>query len=181
MLGGVSSTTVTLKEQLGPSTTVQLTVVEPTVKTDPEGGAQLTGPQPLAGANVTTLPQEVAPGKVGKNRSGQLSVQVPVATVVLVVTELFARFGSLDVPLTEALLVIVEPDTALTFTTRVIAADPPGGSPPSEQVTVPVAPTGGVLQLPGLVSDTNVVPTGIMSVKVAPRSASGPLLVTTIA
>ena len=129
---------------------------------------------------MTTLPQEVAPGNVVRSKSGgQVSVQAPVVTTVSVVAELFARFESLDIPLIVAVLVIVEPDGALTFTTRLIATDPPGGSTPSEQVTVPEAPTGGVLQLPGLVSDTNVVPTGIMSVKVAPRSVSGPLLVTT--
>lgn len=101
-------------------------------------------------------------------------------TAVFAVAELLAGFESLDKPLTVAVLVIVAPGAALTFTTRVIATDPPDPSAPSEQVTVPVPPGGGVLQLPGLNSDTNVVPVGTPSVKVTPASASGPLFVTPI-
>ena len=93
------------------------------------------------------------------------------------VAELLLGFESLDSPATVAVLVIVAPGSALTLTTRVIETDWVGGSMPREQVTVPVLPTGGELQLPGLVIDTNVVPLGKMSVKVAPRSVAGPLFV----
>jgi len=47
MLGGVSSTTVTVNEQLGPAV-VHVTMVEPTTNTEPDGGEQVTAPQPLA-------------------------------------------------------------------------------------------------------------------------------------
>lgn len=101
-------------------------------------------------------------------------------TAVLAVAELLTGFGSLDMPLTIAVLVIVAPGAALTFTTRLIATETSDGSAPSEQVTVPVPPGGGVLQLPGLVSDTKVVPAGTTLVKVAPSSVSGPLFRTPI-
>jgi hypothetical protein len=102
-------------------------------------------------------------------------------TGVFAMAELFNRFVSPDAPLTVAVLVIVEPAGAFTLTTRVIALCAPEVSGPSEQDTTPVPPTGGLLQLPGLVSDTKVVPAGIKSVNVTPVSVLGPLLVTTIA
>lgn len=183
-LGGVSSATVTVKEQAGPPPVEQETVVAPTEKTDPEGGRQMTVLQPpdVAGEKVTTVPHDVAVGEVDKNRlGGHVSVQVPDETAVLAMAELLTGFESLDRPLTVAVLVIVAPGAALTFTTREIVADPPDTSAGSEQMTVPVPPVGGALQLPGLVSDTNVVAAGRLSVKVAPISVSGPLFVTTIA
>jgi hypothetical protein len=45
MVGGVVSFTVTVKEQLGPAVVVQVTLVEPTEKNEPEGGVQVTAPQ----------------------------------------------------------------------------------------------------------------------------------------
>ena len=39
------STTVTVNEQLGPAPVVQMTVVVPTAKNDPDVGAQVTVPQ----------------------------------------------------------------------------------------------------------------------------------------
>ena len=104
----------------------------------------------------------------------------PPETAVVAVAELLPRLGSLDMPVIEAVLVIVEPGAAVTLTTRVIVVDPLVRSAPSEQVTVPVPPTGGVLQLPELVNETNVVPAGTVSLKLAPISVSGPLLVTEI-
>ena len=101
-------------------------------------------------------------------------------TVVLAVAELLAVVGSLDMPLTEAVLLMVEPGAAVTLTTRVIVSDAPAAIAPSEHDTVPVPPTGGVLQLPELVNETNVVPAGTVSLKLAPLSASGPLFVTVI-
>jgi hypothetical protein len=43
-MGGRSSTTVTVNEQVGPTPVVQVTVVLPAAKTVPDGGAQLTAP-----------------------------------------------------------------------------------------------------------------------------------------
>src|SRR5439155_5037436 len=43
-VGGVPSTTVTLKEQLGPFDAVQTTGVAPTSKNEPDGGSQVSGP-----------------------------------------------------------------------------------------------------------------------------------------
>ena len=107
-------------------------------------------------------------------------MQGPAMTAVFAAAELLPKFISADIPLTIAVLVIVAPGAALTFTTRLIATDPAGAIAPSEQMTAPVPPTGGVLQLPGLVSDTNVVPAGITSVKVTPASVLGPLFETAI-
>ena len=52
------SCTVTLTEQVGPAVDVQVTVVIPTGKNEPEGGEQVIVPQlPLAeGEKVTTAP-----------------------------------------------------------------------------------------------------------------------------
>ena len=110
---------------------------------------------------------------------GQVIVQgtAPV-TAVLAVAELLLGDGSLDVPLTEARLLIVDPEGAVTLTTRVIVVDAPAASVPSEQEIVPVPPTGGALQVPGLVSETKVVPGGTVVPKVAPASPLGPLFMT---
>ena len=45
IVGGVVSFTVTVKVQLGPWALVQVTVVVPTWKVDPEGGLHVTVPQ----------------------------------------------------------------------------------------------------------------------------------------
>ena len=131
---------------------------------------------------MTTVPQDEAPGEVKRTKSdGQVREQPSSEfTSVKAVAELLLGFGSLDVPPIVAVLVIVPPGAALTFTTRVIDTDPMVEIGPSEQLTVPTLPTGGVLQVPGLVSETKVVPAGMMSVKVAPASESGPLFVMTI-
>jgi hypothetical protein len=47
MVGFCVSLTVVLKLQVGPAELVQLTVVFPTGKKDPEEGAQVTVPQPV--------------------------------------------------------------------------------------------------------------------------------------
>src|ERR1700752_3801954 len=46
MAGGCVSLTVTLKLQVGPAILVQVTIVVPTGKKDPEAGTQVTVPQP---------------------------------------------------------------------------------------------------------------------------------------
>ena len=58
--GGCVSSTVTVKVQAGPAAVVQVTVVMPTGKNEPEGGLQTTVPQDppvVVGAGyVTTAP-----------------------------------------------------------------------------------------------------------------------------
>jgi hypothetical protein len=84
MTGGALSITVILNEQLGPAVVVQVTVVVPTLKNDPDGGAQLTVPQSpgVVAEKVTVAPQEVAVGEVNLSKSaGQVIVQVPTVTV----------------------------------------------------------------------------------------------------
>ena len=44
MVGACVSCTVMVKEQLGPAAVVQVTVVAPTGKTEPEAGEQVTEP-----------------------------------------------------------------------------------------------------------------------------------------
>jgi len=44
-VGGVLSTTLTVNEQLGPAAGVQVTVVVPTGKNEPDAGVHVTGPQ----------------------------------------------------------------------------------------------------------------------------------------
>ena len=45
MLGGCVSLTVTVNEQLGPAVVLQVTVVVPFGKKDPDAGEQVTVPQ----------------------------------------------------------------------------------------------------------------------------------------
>jgi hypothetical protein len=58
MLGGCVSLIVMVNEQLGPDVVLQVTVVVPTGKNEPDAGEQVTVPQPAdaVGANVTTAP-----------------------------------------------------------------------------------------------------------------------------
>jgi len=44
IVGGLEALTVTVKSQLGPPLTVQVTAVVPTLNVDPDGGAQDTVP-----------------------------------------------------------------------------------------------------------------------------------------
>jgi hypothetical protein len=50
-VGGTLSTTVTVKLQLGPTPVVHVTVVMPTAKVEPDGGAHVTAPHvpPIVG------------------------------------------------------------------------------------------------------------------------------------
>jgi len=58
MPGDWLSLTVTVNEQLGPDCVVQVTVVVPFGKNDPEAGEQVTVPHPplVVGAKVVTAP-----------------------------------------------------------------------------------------------------------------------------
>ena len=46
--GAVSSTTVTVNEQVTPPGMLQVTILAPTAKNDPDAGVQVAGPQPPA-------------------------------------------------------------------------------------------------------------------------------------
>ena len=77
--------------------------------------------------------------------------------------------------------VIVLPDAAVTFSTSVMANVLPFAMVATVQVTVPVPPTGGAVQLPPLaVTLANVVPVGVTSVTVTVEAGSGPLFLATI-
>jgi hypothetical protein len=85
------------------------------------------------------------------------------------------------VELTLALSVILLPEAALTFTTIVIVILPAFVSELAVQVKVPVPPTGGAVQVPSVVITlTNVVPAGVVSVTEMAWAVSGPLFLTLI-
>ena len=95
---------------------------------------------------------------------------------MVAVDELFLVLGSEVVEVTVAVSVIVLPDDALTLTTRVILKVTPLAMVPTVQVTVPVPPTGGAVQLPVFgVTLTKVVPVGVTSVTETACAVSGPL------
>jgi hypothetical protein len=101
-----------------------------------------------------------------------------VVTVVL----LFALLGSEVVAETEEVAVIVPIATVEgTFSTTTMSAEVPAARfAVSLHVTVPVAPTAGVVQVhpAGASTDWNVVFTGVASVNATPVAAAGPLFVT---
>ena len=90
----------------------------------------------------------------------------PVETVVLAVAELFPDTGS-SAEVTAAVFAITDPPAvaAFTFTTSVKAALALAGKVAIEQLTEPVPPTAGVVQLQpaGELRDTNVVLAGSVS------------------
>jgi hypothetical protein len=71
-----------VKEQLGPACVVQLTVVVPFAKNEPEAGAQITVPQPgkAVGAKLTTAPHWFGSFAL-MMLAGQLMVQGTTVTV----------------------------------------------------------------------------------------------------
>lgn len=106
------------------------------------------------------------------------------ATTVVVVTELFAVFGSPFVADTLAVLEITVPGVAAKFTlvTRTKLEGEPAEMPrvASVQTIVPVPPTAGIVAPQvhplGTESETNVEFAGIVSVYVA-TAVAGPLFV----
>ena len=97
---------------------------------------------------------------------------------MVAVAESFAELGSVVVVVAVAVLVIVEPlgAPALTFTTRVIVAEPPAGIVPRVHVTVAVpahVPCDGV-------AETKAFPAGTASVSDTPSASDGPTLATVI-
>lgn len=95
---------------------------------------------------------------------------------MVAVAELLVVLGSEVVEVTAAVSVIVLPDAAVTLTTRVILSELAFPMVPTVQVTVPVPPTGGAVQVPvfGLTL-TNMVPVGTTSVTLIACAVSGPL------
>src|SRR3954465_5581786 len=96
---------------------------------------------------------------------------------------LFSSFGSVG-SLTLATFVIMVPSLvfAATWTTSVKRASPPAGKLLLAQLTVPPELGWGVVQLQpaGEVNETNVVPAGMPSFRVALPAASGPSLNTSM-
>ena len=104
-----------------------------------------------------------------------------VPTLVETVVLLLDEFGSLVLAVTDELAVIVVGVTlAGTFTTTMMSAEAPDARLGSLQVTVPVAPTAGVVQVhpAGAMTDWNVEFVGVASVNATPEDAAGPLFVT---
>lgn len=99
-----------------------------------------------------------------------------------VVVVLFAGFGSEVVEATDEVAVILPAAVeAGTSTTTTMSADVPDARlAESVQVTVPVEPTGGVVQVHplGARTESKVVFGGVASVKLTPVAAAGPLFVT---
>src|SRR5271169_5929032 len=104
-----------------------------------------------------------------------------VFTLVVTVVLLLAELGSVVVAETVEVAVIVGATTVDgTFTTTTMSAVAPTASVGSVQVTFPVLPTAGVVQVQpaGASTDRNVVLGGVASVKLTPAAEPGPLFVT---
>src|SRR5580704_4026348 len=102
-----------------------------------------------------------------------------VDTVMLV---LLPELGSLVVVVTLEVAVIgldAAVTVAGTFTTMMMSDSAATARLAAEQVTVPVAPTAGAVQVhpAGGETDSNVVFAGVASVKLRPVAVAGPLLV----
>jgi hypothetical protein len=119
------------------------------------------------------LPEPVADGPV------KLFTTV---TVVEALAVLFAALGSVAAEPTLAVLLTVPLAVALVATTSVKLAAPPLASVARLHVTVPPAPTAGVVQVKAgpefCTPDTNVVPAGNASVSVTLCALLGPALLT---
>src|ERR1700754_957835 len=112
--------------------------------------------------------------------AGQPILQVSIDTRVDVADELFAGFSSIVSAVTVAVFIIELPAGLLTLTISVAITGAPGATLPSRQLTAPVPPGGGVVQLPELESETKVVPFGTISLSVTPLAVLGPALLTTM-
>ena len=108
------------------------------------------------------------------------SAELP--TVVVAVALSLAAFGSGVVLVTVAVLEMNVPAAtpAPTSTTSVKVALAPAARVGRVQVTGPVPPTAGVVQLKpaGAVSETKVVPAGRVSARLTAWASLGPVLVT---
>ena len=112
------------------------------------------------------------PPSVEEGRRWLGTENLSLSYLMLVVTEavLFRVFGSVSLPLTVAVLVMVPTEVGLTVIVNVALA--PEASEPALQVTVPEA----LVQVPWVeVAEPKPTPEGRVSVTVAPVAASGPL------
>src|SRR4029453_7396092 len=104
----------------------------------------------------------------------------PTPMVVVVVAALFVVTGSVVADATVAVFVMTVPLTTPAFTlpTSVTVATADAATLGFMQLTVPVLPTTGVVQVhpAAAASETNVVLAGMTSVSVAEVAASGPSL-----
>lgn len=126
----------------------------------------------------------MAPALTGSGASARVTERSADAATVVVATPLLsAGLGSLVADAAVAVLLITLPavTAASTCTTSVNAALPMANVA-FVQETVPLLPSAGVVQLqpPGAASETNVVPLGKVSVKVAVVAALGPALLAVI-
>ena len=112
-----------------------------------------------------------------------ISAPVVVPTTTLADAVLLAEFGSTTEELTVTEFVTTVPFAVpvVTFTTIVNAAEVDPAMSTSVQITLPVFPPPGDVQVhpAGAVMDTNVVLAGTDVTSVALSAALGPLLVTT--
>src|SRR5689334_14136304 len=115
---------------------------------------------------------------------GQLKVQGAAVTVTVSVPLLFDRSGSgvLDSTLAAKEMAVPLGVAGSTVTMSVNVAMSPDNRADVVQVTIPVPPTGGVVQLQpaGAISDLKVVWAGIVSVRFTLPALSGPAFATTI-
>ena len=110
-----------------------------------------------------------------------MSAWLACATVTFAVALLFEGLGSVmdEEPMSVSVMTVPVAVPAFTFVTSVNEAVEPAARVAMLQVTVPVAPTAGVVQLhePGLARETKVVFVGIASVKLTVMAVAGPLFV----
>src|SRR5271156_5214343 len=98
-------------------------------------------------------------------------------SLTLVVTIVVLVFTEFDADSVEVAVIAGATTVGATFTTTTISAVSPTAKLGSVQVTFPVEPTAGVVQVhpAGAITDANVVFAGVASVKFAVVAAAGPL------
>jgi hypothetical protein len=139
--GGCASITVTVKLQLAwlcaPSAAVQVTVVVPTGKIDPEAGEQLESTTAqlslVIGWNVTTAEQEPA-SLFWIILAGQVIVGGVVSTTVKVVVQVAALFAA---SFTVTVIVVTPGPTSVPATGFCVIVSEPAAVQLSEAVTLP--------------------------------------------
>src|SRR6266550_8385372 len=101
--------------------------------------------------------------------------------LVAAVSELLAAFGSVVVLEALAVFEIGEDADAVTLTTSVKVCPAPAARVARVQLTVPAAPTAGVVQTKAApdpwLSETKVVPAGKVSLSATVWASDGPLFV----
>ena len=123
--------TVTVNEQLGPAVVVTITVVDPTLKNEPEGGTAVTVPHDpvvIGLAKVTTAPHCPALLLV-TIFDGHVNIQAAAIIVSVSVALLFPGVGSVTPPGAAIMAVfeIVPVAAPPTMAVTVKVTDPPDG------------------------------------------------------